>query len=162
MPPRRAARAEGVRMWIDRAVKWLLPREEHFFDLLERGADCALRCSDLLDACCREPTAAGREAIVARMNDVEHEADRVVAEVYEALSRTFITPIDRSDIYTLAASLEGITDDMFATALQFVIHAMDDLPPGSCELAALIHHACQAIQEAVGHLRGLKGLLLIR
>ena len=28
-------------MWIDRAVKWLLPREEHFFDLLERGAACA-------------------------------------------------------------------------------------------------------------------------
>ena len=28
-------------MWLDRAVKWLLPREEHFFDLLERGSACA-------------------------------------------------------------------------------------------------------------------------
>lgn len=31
-------------MWIDRAVRWLLPREEHFFDQLERGAECATRC----------------------------------------------------------------------------------------------------------------------
>ena len=31
-------------MWIDRAVKWLLPRETHFFDLIERGASArALR-----------------------------------------------------------------------------------------------------------------------
>ncbi len=35
-------------MWIDRAVKWLLPREEHFFDLIERGAARAHEISALL------------------------------------------------------------------------------------------------------------------
>ena len=39
-------------MWIDRAVKWLLPREEHFFDLLEQGAARALEISALLAECC--------------------------------------------------------------------------------------------------------------
>jgi uncharacterized protein Yka (UPF0111/DUF47 family) len=149
-------------MWIDRAVKWLLPREKHFFDLLERGADCAKRCSDLLVACCQESTHAAREDLVRQLHDVEHEADQNIAEVYEALNRTFVTPLDRSDIFALASALEGITDDIFSTALQFVVHAMDDLPAGSCELAALIQQACQAIQEAVGHLRGLKRPDLIR
>src|SRR5829696_2574834 len=112
----------GETMWIDRAVRWLLPREEHFFDLLERGAACARECSALLLACCDEPAASGRVAIVKRMHDVEHEADRVIHEVYEALNRTFVTPIDRSDIYALATALEIVTDDIFATALQFVVH----------------------------------------
>jgi hypothetical protein len=148
-------------MWIDRAVKWLLPREEHFFDLLERGAALAREVGGLLVECCGAAPA-DREAIVARMHGLEHEADNVIAEVYEALNRTFVTPLDRSDIYQLAASLEGIVDDVFATALQFVVHAMEDLPAGSCELSSLIRRACEAVESAVGDLRGMKNPERIR
>src|SRR5690349_16004102 len=118
-------------MWIDRAVKWLLPREEHFFDLLERGAARAREISALLADCCAARSQAEREAIVERIHQVEHEADRVIAEVYEALNRTFVTPLDRGDIYALAVSLEEVADAVFATALQFVVHAMEDCPEGS-------------------------------
>jgi uncharacterized protein len=149
-------------MWIDRAVKWLLPREEHFFDLLERGADRAHEISALLADCCAARSHADREAIVERMHQVEHEADRVIAEVYEALNRTFVTPLDRSDIYALAVSLEEVADTVFATALQFVVHAMEDLPEGSCELAALILQACETIQAAVSNLRGMRNAADIR
>ena len=117
-------------MWIDRAVKWLLPRETHFFDLIERGAARAHEISALLADCCAATSHADREAIVERMHQVEHEADRVIAEMYEALNRTFVTPLDRSDIYSLAVSLEEVADAVFATALQFVVHAMEDLPGG--------------------------------
>jgi uncharacterized protein Yka (UPF0111/DUF47 family) len=124
--------------------------------MLERGAGCARRCSALLEDCCRESTHAARAALVERMHEIEHEADRVAAEVYEALNRTFVTPIDRSDIYSLASTLEATVDDIFATALQLNVHAMDDLPAGSCELTALIRQAGEAIEAAVGDLRGLK------
>jgi uncharacterized protein Yka (UPF0111/DUF47 family) len=149
-------------MWIDRAVKWLLPREEHFFELLERGADRAHEISALLVECCAAGAHADRGAIVERMHQVEHEADRVIAEVYEALNRTFVTPLDRSDIYSLAVSLEEVADAVFATALQCIVHAMEDLPEGSAELAALILQACQAIQDAVLNLRGMKDPAAIR
>ena len=142
-------------MWIDRAVKWLLPREEHFFDLLERGAGLVREVGGLLADCCEAPPDE-REALVGRMHRLEHESDDVIAEVYEALNRTFVTPLDRSDIYQLASALEGIVDDVFATALQVVVHAMEDLPPGSCELAGLIQRACEAVEAAVGDLRGMK------
>jgi uncharacterized protein Yka (UPF0111/DUF47 family) len=149
-------------MWIDRAVKWLLPREEHFFDLLERGAARAYEISNLLLDCCAASSHGDREVIVERIHQVEHEADRVIAEVYEALNRTFVTPLDRSDIYTLAVSLEEVADAVFATALQFVVHAVEDLPEGSRELAALVLQSCEAIQTAVTDLRGMKNLARIR
>jgi uncharacterized protein len=148
-------------MWIDRVVKWLLPREEHFFDLLQRGASLAHEIGTLLAECCAAAPE-DREALVGRMREVEHRADGVMAEVYEALNRTFVTPLDRSDIFNLASSLEGIVDDVFATALQVVVHAMEDLPPGSSELAALIEQACAAIEVAVADLRGMKHLGRIR
>ena len=148
-------------MWIDRVVKWLLPREEHFFDMLEKSAGLAKEIGSLLAECCEAPSE-DREALVERMREVEHRADRVIAEVYEALNRTFVTPLDRSDIYELASSLERIVDDVFATALQIVVHDMEDLPPGSCELAALIHEACGAVETAVADLRGMTHLGRIR
>ena len=148
-------------MWIDRAVKWLLPREDRFFDLLERGAGLVREIGVLLDDCCAS-RCVDREAMVARMHQLEHESDDVIAEVYEALNRTFVTPLDRSDIYQLASALEGIVDDVFGTALQFVVHAMDDLPPGSCELSALIRRACEAVDAAVHELRDLKKATVIR
>jgi uncharacterized protein Yka (UPF0111/DUF47 family) len=149
-------------MWIDRAVKWLLPRETHFFDLIERGAARACEISALLVDCCAATSHADREAIVEKMRNVEHEADRVIAEMYEALNRTFVTPLDRSDIYSLAVSLEEVADAVFATALQFVVHAMEDLPAGSCELAALVHQSCTVIQAAVIDLRDMKNAAGIR
>jgi uncharacterized protein Yka (UPF0111/DUF47 family) len=149
-------------MWIDRAVKWLLPRETHFFDLIERGAARAYEISGLLVDCCAATSHADREAIVARIHKVEHEADRVIADVYEALNRTFVTPLDRSDIYSLAVSLEEVADAVFATALQFVVHAMEDLPEGSRELAALVLRSCEVIQVAVPGLRDMKNAADIR
>jgi uncharacterized protein len=149
-------------MWIDRAVKWLLPRETHFFDLIERGAARAHEISGLLVECCAATSYADREKIVDRIRLVEHEADRVIAEVYEALNRTFVTPLDRSDIFSLAVALEEVADAVFATALQFVVHAMEDLPAGSCELAALVLQSCEVIQTAVAELRDLKKLAGIR
>src|SRR4029077_16569877 len=120
-----------------------------------RGACLAREIGTLLVECCAA-SPGDREDLVGRMRQVEHQADRVVAEVYEALNRTFVTPLDRSDIYQLASCLEGIADDVFATALQFVVHAREALPPGSCELAALIRQACSAIDTAVKDLRGMK------
>ena len=145
-------------MWLDRVVKWLLPRDEHFFKLLERGAVCVEQSSLLLLDCCAEHTYDERATVVERMRDVEHEADRIIIEVYEALNRTFVTPLDRSDIYALATDLEKITNEMFAIALQIVVHAIDQLPQGSKELAQLIQRACTEILSAVSLLRHAKHL----
>lgn len=145
-------------MWLDRAVKWLLPREEHFFDLLEKGSACVLRSGEILLECCEAKTAAEREGAVARMTDEEHASDRVIHEVYDALNKTFVTPIDRSDIYALATDLENVVDRCHGTITQIVVHAMEDLPPGSAELAAQVNLACKEIDDAVKLLRNLKQL----
>jgi uncharacterized protein Yka (UPF0111/DUF47 family) len=143
-------------MWLDRAVKWLLPREEHFFDLLEKGSACVLRSGEILVECCAEKTAADREGAVARMTDEEHASDKVIREVYDALNKTFVTPLDRSDIYALATDLENVVDRVHGTITQIAVHAMEDLPPGSAELAEQVNLACIEIHSAVKLLRDLK------
>lgn len=143
-------------MWLDRAVKWLLPREAHFFDLLERGSACVLRSGEILEECCSAKSAAEREGAVARMTDEEHASDAVIREVYDALNKTFVTPLDRADIYALATDLENVVDRCHGTITQIVVHAMEDLPTGSAEMAAKANLACQEIHAAVKLLRDLR------
>ncbi len=143
-------------MWLDRAVQWLLPREDHFFQLLARGADAALASSRLLLLCCRAQSFAERVELVAQIREAEHVADVVIRDVYETLNSTFVTPIDRADIYTLATELEDISDAVHATGLQVVMYSMEVVPSGSTELAETIQEACERLQKAVGLLRTLK------
>jgi uncharacterized protein Yka (UPF0111/DUF47 family) len=145
-------------MWLDRAVKWLLPREEHFFDMLERGAQCAVDAGKLLEECCSLDSEAAREPVVNRLRDAEHAADRVIMEVYEALNKTFVTPLDRSDIYALATELENVVDRINSTASQSRVHALEDLPEGSLDLARCVREATQRMQDGVKVLRTLKNL----
>ena len=149
-------------MWLDRAIKWLLPREDHFYVLLQRGAQCAKDASALLVKCIEENDRSSREVTIKKLKEVEHAADRVIVEVYQELNRTFVTPLDRSDIYKLGSELESITDAIYSTALQMIVHAIEDLPAGSRELAVLVDQCCQEIFEAVSHLQSKTSHLDIR
>lgn len=148
--------------WIDRLVKTLLPREEGFFDLLERGAETAVKASDVMNRLCATEDPHARSALLSEMRDVEHAADAVIHEVYDALNRTFITPIDRSDIYGLATHLEDVVDLNHATAMQLEVHAISVIPEGSVDLATLCVKSAAEVQQAVLKLRGLKRLDEIR
>lgn len=143
---------------LDRLVKVILPREEVFFDLLERGAACARDSGVVLRELCEAASTDERQHRLARLREVEHAADAVIRETYDQLDRTFITPIDRSDIYTLATELEEVVDLNHATAMQLVVHAMEDVPLGSAELAALIEKATDVVAQAVRRLRNLREL----
>lgn len=149
-------------MWLDRAIKWLLPREEHFFELLDQLARSACDAASLLVECVSESDAPARERVIAKIKEVERAADLIIAEVYKELNRTFVTPIDRSDIYNLGSELEGITDEICSTALQIPIHAMEDLPQGSVEFANLILGAVKEIVGGVGQIKSKRGHLEIR
>ena len=150
---------EAGRFDVDRPGGKMVATQGDAFLRLDRArAARAYEISALLADCCAATSHGDRAAIVERIHKVEHEADRVIAEVYEVLNRTFVTPLDRSDIYSLAVSLEEVADAVFATALQFVVHAVEDLPEGSRELAALVLQSCEVIQAAVTDLRDMKNL----
>ncbi len=149
-------------MFLDRAVKWLLPREEHFFDLLEAGAARTVESGAGIVELCAAPTQGEREVVARKLREVEHASDKIIHEVYDALNRTFVTPIDRSDIYTLSTALEEIVDLNHATSSLIFVHAMEDLPEGSGDLAKLIHRATIEVESAVKRLRGLKEILRVK
>ena len=87
----------------------LLPRDSTFFDLLHRGrARTASQAARLLDRMMGEWPDAGD--LPRQIVDAEHEGDRITHEIVKRLNSTFVTPIDREDIYGLATQLDDIVD----------------------------------------------------
>lgn len=135
------------------AVKWLLPSEQHFFDHTDAAADAALRAGQLL---VELSLARGREqqlVLVERLRDAEHDGDEAMRRMSEALDKTFVTPIDREDLYLLTSSVESISDFVCATANHLTVHNLETFPDGAQELAALVGKATEEIHTAVKLLR---------
>lgn len=59
------------------------------------------------------------EHILIRMTQIEEEADRIQHTIVHELAQTFITPIDREDIYAVCMAQEKAIDSMKNLGLRF-------------------------------------------
>ena len=86
----------------------LIPQDARFFDLFNRSAENILEGARLLDDLLHNYVDIERKA--RHLKDIEHTGDEVTHEVFGALARTFVTPIDRDDISSLASSMDDVID----------------------------------------------------
>jgi len=92
----------------------LIPREEKFFDMFEEAFTIVNR-----SACKFLTLVTQFDRLQERSNELKEEenaCDQVVKRIIVALDRTFVTPLDREDIHTLATRLDDILDNIEETA----------------------------------------------
>src|SRR2546430_16410031 len=80
----------------------LLPKEETFFELLNQAAQNVLQAARLLKQFLDDYRDVERKA--EEIKAVEEKGDELTHAIIDLLNRTFITPVDREDILTLAKS----------------------------------------------------------
>src|SRR5437868_3845867 len=108
-PPYLAARGEeDARRFMVANLFRFMPHEEHFFDLLNRSASTVSAGANALLDFMENYIDVERKA--RKLKDIEHMADEITHEICGALNRTFITPLDREDIGTLAEALDDVLD----------------------------------------------------
>jgi uncharacterized protein Yka (UPF0111/DUF47 family) len=137
---------------LQRMVRWLLPKEERFYDLLERQAviadDGAAALAELRD---------GKASMVAlreRLQELEHQGDAVVAELSDALARAFVTPIDREDLQKLSSELDDVIDLTTLAARSFVLFGVERPSEGMSRLLGTLATCTATLRRALPHLRG--------
>lgn len=132
----------------------LMPREERFFDMFERHAQCLVAGStavrSLLDGGPQVKTYC--EQIAAH----EHQADLITHEALQAIRRSFITPFDRSDIRGLIDSMDDALDQMNKTAKAVLLFEVDSFEPGMRETGDLIIKSASLVAQAVPLLRTMR------
>ena len=88
----------------------LIPQDDRFFDLFNRSAENSLEGARLLNDLLINFVDVERKA--RHLKDIEHTGDEITHEVFRALNRTFVTPLDREDISHLASALDDVIDWM--------------------------------------------------
>jgi predicted phosphate transport protein (TIGR00153 family) len=86
----------------------LLPRDRTFFDLFIEAGQNTLDAARLLDQTMGVWPDAGE--LPRQIVDAEHKGDQITHNIVKRLNSTFVTPIDREDIYALATQMDDIVD----------------------------------------------------
>jgi len=135
----------------------LLPREEEFFDLFVEVANRSHQAANHLVGLFSEPEKAPYHA--EQIKRLEHECDQFTHEVVNRLDRTFITPIDREDIYRLAGDLDDVIDVIDGVARRAEIFRVGPAPEGVKLLTTVIERAVGALARGVKQLKKRDGVM---
>jgi predicted phosphate transport protein (TIGR00153 family) len=140
-------------MWLDRLIRYLLPRQGQFFDLLEELADKIDAAAAVFAELAAAPDHLKIEGVAARLKPIETEADDACRWIYEAIDRTFVTPIDREDLARLAKMLDTVIDAMEHTAAFAAVYRFAALTDPMKELVRITVAAAAEVARAARNLR---------
>jgi predicted phosphate transport protein (TIGR00153 family) len=129
-------------------------KEAIFFDLFTDTAADTCKAAKMLDELMRNFTDVPGK--VSAIEEIEHKCDGHVHKMLEHLNRSFVTPIDREDIYLIAKELDNITDDIESTAHRFKMFNVTNIRPDALELAKLIIDCTEELMGVMTELKNMK------
>ncbi len=132
----------------------IIPREERFFDMFNRSAETVLEGATLLLDVLENYTDVDRKA--RHLRDIEHAGDEITHQIFRALNRTFVTPLDREDISLLATRLDDVLDWIEEVAQRMRIYKIDQPTDLSRRFGRVILEQARAIHQAVPLLERIK------
>src|SRR5215216_5697457 len=136
--------------------KLFAPKEREFFDLFEEASANIVLAAGLLERMVEEwPERAelARDILVC-----EQEGDRITHDIIQHINQTFVTPIDREDIYELASALDDIVDYTEEVADYLGLYKIEAPMEQSQRLAHILLQASRQISEAMPRMRTFKDI----
>ena len=139
-----------------RLTQLFAPADREFFDLFEEAGTNTVRAADLLDQLLRgwpENKELGREILIC-----EQEGDRITHDLIRKVNNTFVTPIDREDILTLASGLDDIVDFTEEAADYLGLYKIEAPMEQAQRLSHVLLQCTRQIAEAMPRLRGFRDI----
>jgi uncharacterized protein len=143
-----------VRSGAVRLSRVIAPRDREFFDLFEEAGGNILRATGLLEEMLLdfpEKSELARDILIC-----EQDGDRITHDIIQRLNKTFVTPIDREDIYEMASALDDVVDYTEEVADYLGLYKIEAPMSQAQELAKILHACGRQIAEAMPRLRGFQ------
>ena len=133
----------------------LNPKEDKFYKMfieasqnVEEGAKVLRKSLDSLS---------NIELNVSKIEELEHNGDRLVNVMVKELNDSFITPFDREDMYLLIKRLDDILDLINSTIHRFVMFNVTESTEPAKYLADMIIKSTKLISELMDELHLIAG-----
>jgi predicted phosphate transport protein (TIGR00153 family) len=134
----------------------LAPGDREFFDLFEEAGGNIERAAGLLESML--VTFPERSELARDILICEQDGDRITHDIIQRLNQTFVTPIDREDIYALASALDDVVDYTEEVSDYLGLYKIEAPMSQAQDLAHVLHAAARQISEAMPRLRGFKDI----
>jgi uncharacterized protein len=134
----------------------LLPRDRTFFDLFIEAGKNTVQTAKLLDQMMGTWPDSGD--LAQQVIAAEHEGDRITHEIVKRLNATFVTPIDREDIYGLATQIDDIVDYTEEVADYLGLYKIEAPMEQAQALTKVLVASCEQLATGLEHLPQFKDL----
>jgi predicted phosphate transport protein (TIGR00153 family) len=132
----------------------LLPRDPSYFDDFEEQGRKTVEGCRAFVTLIEDPARADVHARTVK--EFEEACDSITHRVVEKLHRTFITPLDRNDIYRLMTKMDDIMDHVEAAAERMSLYDIRTSTKEVADLSRVLVASAERVLEAVSGLRDLK------
>jgi hypothetical protein len=137
----------------------MIPKEEKFFDLfyelaikIEEGGELFLDMVEHYEY---------SEQKIAKLRVMEQEADVITHRTYEKMHKTFLTPIDREDIYALVNKMDSILDMIEASAARMSLYKVKVPAKEIIDQAKILNKAIKKVKYIVHAMKNMKNAKMI-
>jgi uncharacterized protein len=134
----------------------LLPRDRTFFDLFIEAGQNTVHAARLLDRMMNKWPE--EEGISREILKAEQEGDRITHDIVKRLNTTFVTPIDREDIYGLATQMDDIVDFTEEAADFLGLYKIEAPMEQATALTKVLVASCEQLAMGLENLRDFKDL----
>ncbi|MBI5779744.1 MAG: DUF47 domain-containing protein [Planctomycetes bacterium] len=133
----------------------IIGKDKAFYELFEKAASNAADTANALhDYLSKFPASIQED--VKKIKDLEHKGDLITHETIEMLNKTFVTPIDREDIYHLITRMDDIVDLMDGAASRLALYKIDAITPEALSFAEVLKKATEILKHSIHDLRNIK------
>jgi uncharacterized protein len=147
-------------MSLNSIFQFLVPKDKKFFPLFEQASSNLIELASNLHEAVNLPLKE-REAIFLKIDELEQKGEDITRETNIELSKNFITPFDREDIYSLITSIDYVADHIHGAASRMRLYQVDKITKSIRKMTEINLEACQHIDTAVKELKNLKNMKTI-
>lgn len=147
-------------MNINNFFQFLVPKDKKFFPLFEEASSNLIEIATNLHEAVNLPLKE-REVLFQKIDVLEQKGEDITRQTNLELSRNFITPFDREDIYSLISAIDNVAGNLHGAASRMRLYQVDKITKSIRKLTEINLEACQNIDVAVRELRDLKKMKII-
>jgi uncharacterized protein len=141
-------------------LRGILPKEYKFYDYFEKLMDINMKISEEFVLIAEGKVTLENASRTIKYH--ERESDKISHDCIDLLHKTFITPIDRDQIYDLIKGLDDFADQIDAATFRLTYYDIESIRPDTYEFAKVIHECNLVLADAVKGLRKIKKSAYIR
>ena len=147
-------------MKLNTFFQFLVPKDKKFFPLFEEASSNLIELASNLHEAVNLPLKE-REKLFQKIDELEQKGEDITRQTNLELSRNFITPFDREDIYSLITSIDNVAGNLHGASSRMRLYHVDKITKSIRKLTEINLEACQNIDMAVKQLRSFDNIKVI-